>query len=232
MKQVKITDVPHSDTGHCCTILRVRSSNQPPHTRQCFLLSCLHVFGLPGRGLNALTNPSQISSNGGSIANYTGLGGKLSDSQSGHWSYDVALAKIDTEKESVIAQRLELVSCDQPLYYLDEIPQKFNVHTQGGVKPATQPQILRGNYIKVGYSGKSSNIAASHRVLVKYSADTQPGDSGAPVFGEIDSKNVLLGMHIAGDTQNKLGYMLPATEFIRNLHRYLPTFKHCLVTPY
>ncbi|BBO26485.1 hypothetical protein AltI4_08730 [Alteromonas sp. I4] len=216
-----------NDTGTAtCIVVRRRDQVIVNH----YLMSCLHVYGLLNVSSIQQTVPAQVLSNNQHIATYRGLGGSLNNTNTGIWSFDVALAEIESD---AILNDLRARFNGLPFATwnaLDTWPSSAIIHATRRENnnnaerevpiTAQNLQLLRGNQQVVRYSNANPPFNAAFRLVVKYRANTLPGDSGSPVTAQTEFGPRFLGIHIASDGQGE-GYMLPAEEIINNAHLYI-----------
>jgi hypothetical protein len=213
---VKNTDHPTITASGCATALLVRR-NSNNEFKGYYLLSCLHLFGIAAINANSYRDSSSVFIQNHKIAEYSGLGGSLNQLSNKLWSFDAALAKVPDNSYELAKSSVLQPQPESTLHYMEDLPDKGIIHSHNREILATNLRAKRGNQLKVQYPSNLGGFVAIHRLVVKYDAQTQQGDSGSPVTSEDGSK--LLGMHFAGD--GGTGFMLPAVELLYNAKKFI-----------
>lgn len=199
------------ERGAATTAVTVIRADAPPDDTV-YLMSCLHLLGMPGSVPADQRSAIQVCNAAGQrIGDLSEFRGFLS-LQFGR-AFDSALARIDPEAQSAI-QALGLPT--QRIFSEGDLPLNVTIRTPRGERKARFLRIHhRGaanipRTVAYRFFPNSQEVQLEHDVLVEVQvtqSKTIGGDSGSPV---VDEEGRLIGMHIAGG--DSIAFMIPAYE--------------------
>ncbi len=205
---VRVSNADTRETGSICCLLREKKS------KDLFLLSCKHVFGLTSRThgcagsrFAAIDLVAPNSPRVAAVARTMDLGRTFLDGE--RLSVDAAIAKV--RDRSRVSSRL---NGNRPL----------RIGRPAGIQPGTKMKLIgKSGSIKVEILGMAELMILPYRCghqrcqfrfkrLIEYrmSVQSQGGDSGAPVM----LGTTLFGMHL-GKTRNGIGLALCVRDVIQ-----------------
>jgi hypothetical protein len=191
--------------------------SRPNTTTEVFALSCRHVFGRSELFHPDVPTGLRVAMTGDvAIATTTGLFGELHDvdnAPSLGASFDAQLASIDDM--AALDRLLAGARIRGSASGIDDIPDDYVIHTPRGKVSAAKIG-PRFDTPPLKYPTPRGDIEVVHGLVVESHADVESGDSGSPV---VSAGGMLLGMHIAGNEDESIGYMIPAWELF-NPHNW------------
>lgn len=188
-----------------------------------FVLSCLHVLGMvqqfyPGLGPSCEFRPAGGDRRIGVLSGYRGC---IEEPSPEHpYSFDAALGTVDDDAvvRSMLARVLPANWPTEMVLEPQSIPNDALILSDREIE-ARLRTTWRPRTLRVTYDTPAGRIEVEHSGLIEWDASTQRGDSGSPVVAR-DRRDLLLGMHIAGDGSTAV--MIPAFELFRPVRLGLP----------
>jgi hypothetical protein len=200
------------ELGQVCCAIRSQGTT--------FTLGCLHVFSPKGARSGAQDATLFLADEDDSqLGETTTFAGTIRPATAdGNLSFDAQFALVEDNAalHAALGDAVLIGSIAQP----PDIPSTYFAQTSHGPVEVTQNK-LAGPEVEIIYDRDTITGAGGFPVrhaellVSKFSADSPlvPGDSGSPLTTERDG-GLLIGMHIAGDSDRSFAYALPAWRIL------------------
>ncbi|HTB66476.1 MAG TPA: trypsin-like serine protease [Steroidobacteraceae bacterium] len=194
-----------SELGSIACIVNIPGGGDTPYA-----LSAAHVFDLTAQTWPGL--PSNVgvtdSVSQEPFAQVTDFAGPIQSSSDG-LSFDAALAQVSDA--SALANVMDMPRPLQCIGSAAQLPATYMISTSHGKLIATKGTVWK-NQILTYQINNGTTVDVQHDTLIESDAQTQPGDSGAPVV--TNDQQTLLGMNIYGG--EGVCFMIPAFCLIKS----------------